>query len=127
MDVFCNDQFVHISASKNSIYSFSIVIPFGSTGRSVTIAAVSVAVLTCCYDVKAPSSVGVIAFHQWLMTLYIKQDMTQILKFIQKTIVDNSRQRHKFQTVFLRPWSLELLNSDRTALKTIFSEVLLNV
>ena len=86
MDVSCNDQFVDISASKNSIYSISIVIPFGSTGRSVTIAAVSVAALTCCYDVKAPSSVGVIAFHQWLMTLY-KQDMTQILNFIQKTKV----------------------------------------
>ena len=86
MDVFCNDQFVHISASKNSIYYISIVIPFGSTGRS-DIAAVLVAALTCCYDVKAPSSVGVIAFHQWLMTLY-KQDMTQILNFIQKTIVE---------------------------------------
>ena len=91
MDVFCNDQFVHISASKNSIYSISIVIPFGSTGRSVTIAAVSVAAvsvaaLTCCYDVKAPSSVGVIAFHQWLMTLY-KQDDTDI-KFHTK---DNSK------------------------------------
>ena len=85
MDVFCNYQFVHISARKNSIYSISIVIPFGSTGKSVTIAAV--AALTCCYDVKAPSSVGVIAFHQWLRTLY-KQDMTQILNFIQKTIVE---------------------------------------